>query len=214
MTEKKLTEESCGEFTRMLASSLPAPGGGAAAALCGALAASLCSMSAKLSLGKARYAQLEDLILSTDEKAEKLRERFMELIELDKEAFLPLKRAYSIDKAELGRGEILREASLAACAPAVEMLILCSETVELLYDMDEVNNPMLISDVGCGAALCAGAMEAAAMNVLINTRGFKGDTEAEKLRGELRVLLDEYLPRARELSAKITERLECDGNTP
>lgn len=203
----KLCDKSCGEFTELLSSKAPAPGGGGAAALCGALAVSLCAMSAQLTSGRKKYAGYQELLDRCISSAEGIRKRFTELIDLDRENFLPLQRAYSMDKAAPERERVIRDASLKACEAPLEMLRLCAASAELLRDMDTVGNPMLISDVGCGAALCAGAMESAAMNVFVNTRSLRGDGEAEKIKKEARRLLDENLEPMRELSGRITERL-------
>ena len=205
--EEKLGDRSCAEFAELLASKAPAPGGGGAAALCGALAVSLCAMSAGLTSGRKKYAGYQGLIDECIASAENIRERFIRLMDLDRENFLPLQRAYSMDRSAPGRDKVIREASLKACEAPLEMLRLCAASAELLRDMDTVGNPMLISDVGCGAALCAGAMESAAMNVFVNTRSLRGDGEAEKIKKEARRLLDENLEPMRELSGRIMERL-------
>ena len=66
---------------------------------------------------------------------------------------------------------------------------------------------MLLSDVGCAAALCAGAMRAAEQNVLVNTRSLKNDGEAEKLSRQASALVLEYIPRAEAVSNKVKEYL-------
>lgn len=88
------------------------------------------------------------------------------------------------------------------------MLRRCGEVLPLLERMHAIGNPMLMSDVGCAAALCAGAMRAASMNVYVNTRSLKGDGEADRINRETGALLKEFVPRAEKLSAAVTEYLE------
>ena len=83
-----------------------------------------------------------------------------------------------------------------------------AEALPLLERMHAIGNPMLMSDVGCAAALCAGAMRAASMNVYVNTRSLKGDGEADRINRETGALLKEFVPRAEKLSAAVTEYLE------
>ena len=72
---------------------------------------------------------------------------------------------------------------------------------------------MMLSDVGCAAALCAGALEAAAMNVFVNTKSLKGDQEAEALALHVSQLLDDCLPEARAVSSQVLSLLrEEDKN--
>ena len=86
-------EKSLEQFTALLASSAPAPGGGGACALCGALAAALGSMVGQLTVGKARYAQNESALHALGERAEKLRIELLEMIDGDEAAFAPLSQA-------------------------------------------------------------------------------------------------------------------------
>ena len=204
----ELKERSCAEFAAALASAAPVPGGGGAAALAGALAVSLGAMAARLSAGRkkteAEREALEERIAAADE----LRQRLLELIDRDAEGFAPLARAYALSKEDPQRREKLRNASLRACEAPMEMLRRCGETAELLTQLRERVSPLLISDLGCAAALCRGALESAAMNVWVNTRGLPEDPEARALNEETRQILDRALPLAGALCAAVREKLE------
>ena len=69
-------------------------------------------------------------------------------------------------------------------------------------------SPLLLSDIGCAAALCHGALEAAAMNVWVNTKGLPGDAQAESLNAETRRILDRTLPLTAEITARVRGKLE------
>lgn len=206
--ENKLISNSCERFTSRLSSSDAVPGGGGAAALAGALGASLCAMAANLTAGKKKYAEHEEKIQRVIKEADALRLSFLELVDLDAQAFLPLSKAYGIDKNDPERGETIRRASLDACVPAGKMLEHCGKTTELLQQMFSIGNPMLISDVGCGAELCLAAMNCAAMNVYVNTRDLKGDEEAEKLNMIVKNCLEKYAPAAEKLVRDVMKKLE------
>ena len=87
------------------------------------------------------------------------------------------------------------------------MLRCCGETAELLGQIRELVSPLLLSDVGCAAVLCRGAMEAAAMNVWVNTKSWRDDPQAETVDAEVREILAAALPKMEALAADIREKL-------
>lgn len=199
---------SCREYTEALASVRPTPGGGGAAAVSGALGASLCAMAAGITAGNKRFAAVKDEAETVARQAEELRAAFLSLAEEDEKAFGPLSRAYSMDKAAPEYADALCRASLEACRPPMEMLRRCAELTELAERLYKICSPMLLSDVGCAAAICAGAMRAAEQNVLVNTRSLKSDGEGERLNREAAALVNEFIPRAEALSAGVRKFLE------
>ena len=203
----KLTEKSCAEFAEVLASNSSVPGGGGAAALVGTLGIALCSMVGNFTVGKKKYAAVEDDVKAMLIKAESLRLHFLALVEADAEAFEPLSRAYAIPKDDPTRDEVLEKATLGACGAPAEMVKYCGEAIELLEEMRGKGSVMLISDVGCGALLCHAAMEAAAMNVFINTKSLKDREKAESIEAEVDSLLSKYLPLADEIAASVTHQI-------
>ncbi len=205
---KKLSNQNCTDFTRALASTEPVPGGGGAAALCGALAASLCAMAGGITAGRKKYAERAEALKPVVRRCEELRLELLALIDLDAEGFLPLSRAYSLPKDAPGREQALSEASLAACAAPLAMLEACGETAELLEQAEKLCSPLLLSDVGCGAALCRAAMECAAMNVFVNTGGRKDEPRARELSRHASELLGLWLPRMDDLAARVRTGLE------
>lgn len=204
MDTDKLTEKSCASFAEALASKASVPGGGGAAALVGALGIALCSMAGNFTVGKRKYAAVEDEVQAILARAESLRRRFLELVEEDARAFEPLSRAYAIPKDAPNRAEMLEKATLDACAAPVEMVKRCGEAIELLAEMKEKGSAMLISDVGCGALLCRTAMEAAAMNVFINTKTLRDRRWAQKLEQDVDAHLRRYVPMAEHIVAAVT----------
>jgi len=201
----KLIQESCEKFAELLASKTPVPGGGGAAAVVGALSAALCSMAGNFTLGKKKYADVEDDIKIILEKAEKLRLNLLELVDEDARAFEPLSQAYSIAKENPERDEILERALLNACQPPLKMIENCAEIIILLEEMLTKGSKLLISDVGCGALLCRVAMESAALNVFVNTLLLKDRDEALKIETQTDKILNEYSSRASEVAYKVTK---------
>ena len=97
-------EQSCGAFLDALASKAPVPGGGGASALAGALGAALCTMVGNYTVGKQKYAAVEEDVKALMARAEDLRARLLGLVDTDAAAFEPLSRAYAIPKEDPSRG--------------------------------------------------------------------------------------------------------------
>ena len=204
---EKLMDKSCTDFTAVLASRAPVPGGGGAAALVGALGTALCSMAGNLTLGKKKYAAVEPDIRRLLADGETVRRRLLELADMDAAAFEPLSRAYSIPKDDPSRAEVLEAATLAACCTPMEMLEQTCRAVELLEEMLEKGSVMMVSDVGCGASCCRAALESAGLNVFINTRTLTDRNTARRLEEHADRLLADYLPRAERITKEVTRRL-------
>ena len=166
MTDQTLTTgRSLSEFTAQLASAQPAPGGGGAAALAGALAASLAAMAANVTAANPRYADRHDALATLAASCDAQRTTLLALIDADAAGFLPLQRAYAIPKDDPTRAARLADAAHTACLAPLAMLEHCEQLPAAL----STASPLLRSDVGCAAALCSAAAEAAELNVLVNT---------------------------------------------
>lgn len=157
------------DFTAQLASAQPAPGGGGAAALTGALAASLTAMAANVTAANPRYAERSASLRALIDACETQRTTLLALIEADAAGFLPLQKAYAIPRTDPDRAAKLAAAAQTACLAPLDMLAHCEQVALLLAAALETASPLLRSDVGCAAALCRAAAEAAAMNVFVNT---------------------------------------------
>ena len=203
----RLTDQSVAAFTEQLAAREPVPGGGGAAATAGALGAALCVMVGNYTTGKKKYAQYEADVQRMMREAEEIRSALVALVDADADAFAPLSRAYAIPKDDPSRAEVMEEATRGACRAPAEMVRLSCRAVDLLGEMMEKGSVMLLSDVGCGAALCRAALECAAMNVYINTSSLADRALAEELEREIDTLLEKYLPEAERIAREVTRRL-------
>ena len=200
-------EKSLEDFTRELASRSPVPGGGGAAALAGALGAALGEMVGALTVGKKRYAAVEAEVRSLMERAETLRAQLLDCVEKDAAAFAPLSRAYAIPRGEPGREEEMERCLALAAQPPMEILELCCQAVELHRALAEKGSALVVSDAGCGAALCRGTMYAAALNVRVNTRAMRDRERAAALNRRVDELLERYGAAAEEVCREVYERL-------
>lgn len=200
-------EKNIDKFLEALASSAPTPGGGGAAALCGALGIALGNMVGSLTLGKKKYADVQEDIAALNAKAEALRAGFVALVDADAEAFAPLSRAYSIPKDDPARDEIMEPALLKAAEAPLEIMRKCAEALELISGYAAKGSALAISDAGCAAALCGAAMEAAALNVKINTKSMKNRAGADNINAEMNELLQKYFALSQEIYNDVSGRL-------
>ncbi|MBP3892905.1 MAG: cyclodeaminase/cyclohydrolase family protein [Atopobiaceae bacterium] len=204
---ERLTDRSCAEFASVLAAKESVPGGGGAAALVGALGVALCSMVGNFTTGKKTYAAVENDIQRMLKEATAVRLRLIDLVAEDAEAFYPLSKAYAIPRDDPMRAEVLEEATKAACAAPLEMMRQVCRAIELLEEMGEKGSKMLISDVGCGAALCRAALEAASMNVFVNTKTLRDRAFAEQTEAACDEMLATYIPRAEACAQAVMDKI-------
>lgn len=81
---------------------------------------------------------------------------------------------------------------MAACAVPLKIMELCCEAIECMAVFAEKGSRLALSDAGCGAALCKGALQAAALNIFINTKSLKNRQQAEELNRRTNEILNQY----------------------
>ena len=201
-----LTALSCDAFSEKLFSKEPVPGGGGAAALVGALAASLAGMVGNYTVGKKAYAANEADVKAAMDAADASRRALLALVEADAQAFEPLSEAYAIPKGDDGRAEALEEATRVALLPPLKMAREIAGLVDVLETLGEKGSRMLRSDVGCGAYLAASALRCAAINVTVNTSALADRVYAAEVDAEVEGLFD-AAKRADALGDKVAAEL-------
>lgn len=200
---------SLATFAKRLAAKQAVPGGGGVAALAGALAASLAAMVGNYTIGKRAYAAQEESVRRLVAEAAGLSGDLLALVQADADAFLPLSRAYAIPRDDPRRADVLEEATKGAIEAPLKMMRGICHTIEVLEEMGEKGSTMLVSDVGVGSLMARAALEAAAMNVFVNTKTLRDRAYAEEIEDECTRLLDEYVRRAELLSASVMERIRA-----
>ncbi|MBM6924728.1 cyclodeaminase/cyclohydrolase family protein [Pseudoflavonifractor phocaeensis] len=185
-------EQTCGAFLDALASKAPTPGGGGASALAGAVGTALCTMVGNFTVGKKKYAAVEEDVKALMAQAEQVREELLAQVDADAAAFEPLSQAYAIPKDDPGRGEVMERCLRAAAAPPMTILRLCCKAIDLHGKMLEKGSVIMLSDVGTGAALCRGALLGAALNVKVNTKSMADRAYAQAMDQEAEALVAQY----------------------
>src|SRR5450830_362305 len=198
------------DFIEAVAEGTPAPGGGSAAAHTGALAAALAVMVARLTVGRAKYAEAEAECWQIIEKGEHLRKELQQAVLLDAEAFegILIARRLPKDSEELQtkRQNAMREATLQAARVPLMNAAKSIEVMKLALRMAEIGNVNAISDAGAGVNLGKAAFEAAAMNVRINLLGIENEAEPLQMLEELKFLASAALALIEQANFAIHDR--------
>ena len=207
----ELMNLSCKAFLEDLASNAPIPGGGGAAALVGAAGAALGNMVGSLTIGKKKYAAVEADILVLNRRAAALRKRLEGLVQADADAFTPLAAAYKLPKEtpeqQAHKAAVLEAALEGACAVPLEIMSACCEGITLAAEYAEKGSMMAVSDAGCAALFCKAALQAAGLNVSINTRLMADKAHAAALNAQADAMLTEFVPQADQIYEKLTHSL-------
>ena len=198
-----MTLASCREFVTVLASDAPAPGGGGAAALVGAIGTALGNMVGSLTVGKKKYAAVEAEIIALKAKCDDLQKQLLDQVEADEVNFLPLAKAYGIPKDDPNRDKVMEEATIIACSTPMHIMELCCEAIEAISVFAAKGSRLAVSDAGCGAVCCKAALQAASLNVFINTKSLKNREVAEEMNAKANGMLDKYCAMADEIFASV-----------
>lgn len=209
----KLTDLHTKEFLALLASDAPAPGGGGAAAMAGALAAALASMQANLTIGKKNFvehqAEAELLLL----QAENSRSKLLELAEDDAAVFSEFMRCYRLPKSneeeKLLRSQSICRAAKRAAEIPLEIARESLRVMRLALRMAQIGNPHVITDGAVGGLLARAALRGSIYNIMVNLRLTQDEAynmtlcqesnlleqQAEKLEQEILALTDKVIGR-------------------
>ena len=197
------TLKSCRDFVEVLATNAPAPGGGGAAALVGAIGTALGNMVGSLTVGKKKYADVEAEIIALKAKCDELQKNLLDQVPADEEGFVPLSKAYGIPKDDPNRDKVLEEATIVACAVPMKIMELCCESIEAIAVFAAKGSRLAVSDAGCGAVCCKAALQSASLNVFINTKSLKNREVAEEMNAKANGMLDKYCAMADEIFAGV-----------
>lgn len=203
----KLIEMNITAFNGLLASDAPAPGGGSAASLAGALGVSLAAMVGGLTVGKKKYADHEALAKSVMAAGLELQKELLELMDRDTEAFNGVTAVFAMpkdtDEQKAARAAAMQEA-LKSCTLTPFAMMECSlKALELTHSLLGKSNESAASDLGVAALMLKTAMQGAWLNVCTNISSIKDAAFADKYRKDGEALLAKALPLADALYAHV-----------
>jgi formiminotetrahydrofolate cyclodeaminase len=187
------THSSIVTFLDDLASERPTPGGGGAAALCGAIGAALVSMVANLTIGKKNYEAVSEDLAAVHAKAEALRAELTRAIEEDVVAFNAVMGAYGLprgtDEEKAKRAAAIQAALKDATLAPLRAVKACFAVIRLSAAAAEKGNLNVISDAGVAVLAANAGLRSAALNVFINAKSIKDRDFAEKQITKVNALL-------------------------
>ncbi|MFQ5811613.1 MAG: cyclodeaminase/cyclohydrolase family protein [Anaerolineae bacterium] len=189
-----LTEKPVTTFLDELASSAPAPGGGSVAALSGALGAALVSMVCNLTVGKKKYADVQEDIEALLEKSETLRQELTDLLEEDVKAYTAYSKAAKMprqtEEQKAERSKARQEALKVATDVPLRIAEAAAKVMYLCRPAAEKGNVWAVSDAGVAVLMAEAALRSAALNVLINLGSLKDKEFVAEKRAKLDSLLE------------------------
>jgi formiminotetrahydrofolate cyclodeaminase len=204
----KLSEMTVKAFADMLASDAPAPGGGSAAALAGAIGAGLTAMVACLTQGRKQYADYAVFAAEAEERGNMLKARLLNVMDQDTEAFNLVSAAFALpketDEEKSARSAAIQKGLKACTETPLLCMELCAEAITLSTELLEHGfNTSSASDLGVAFLQLGCGIRGAWLNVLINIGSIKDEDFVTAARAKGETLLTHALPLAVEGYEKI-----------
>jgi formiminotetrahydrofolate cyclodeaminase len=181
-------------FLEQVSAPTPTPGGGTVAAVVGAIATSLATMVANLTIGRKKFADREDALRKVKVEAEALRGTLFELARRDSEAFEAVLRARRLPQAtpeEIAeRDRQIAATSLEATRVPLETARGCIRVLELATEAVRAGNPNAASDAGVAGLLAEAGAAGALLNVEINLKSLSPSADKEDVQQQTRHFRD------------------------
>lgn len=204
-------EQKIYDYLDVLASKAPVPGGGGASALGGALAAALGQMVANLTVGKKRYADVEEEMQGYLCALNICQMEMAALADRDAEVFAPLAAAYGLpaetEEEKAKKAQVMEENLLAASLVPLQIMEKAVGMMAVLEEMEKKGSRMAVSDVGVAVQFARTALTGAVMNVYINTKSMKNREKAEDLNHRAEELMETGIQKADQVYGKVLEKL-------
>lgn len=199
-------------FCDLLSTDAPAPGGGSVAALCTAMSGALTAMVSNLTVGKKGYEGAQDTVLELAEKAQAIKEKALQCIDKDTDAFYLMMDAMRLPKKtdeEIAiRDAKMEETTQKAIMAPFETLELSLLAVELAQQVAKVGNTNALSDAGVAALTALTGAKAAYYNILINIKGITTQTFIDDILGKSAALIEKIENIAAAVETDIQTRLK------
>lgn len=206
--EMNFAKQSIESFVQDLNSTKPMPGGGSAAAICGAMGAALAGMSAHMTAGKKKYAAVEEKMQEIITATKKLQDEMLVMAREDADMYSLVLQAYKLPNATAEeanqRKQAIEEASKVAVVSSLKVTGACVRIMKLAYTTVVEGNPMMVTDGSASALLARACQQVAAYNVRINLRGVNDRSVA----AEAEQLLGRHLAEGAKLQESVLQEVE------
>jgi formiminotetrahydrofolate cyclodeaminase len=158
---------------------------------------------ANLTVGKKKYADVEEEIKGLRTKAGDLQRQLLVLIQKDADNFEPLAKAYGMPKEteeqKQAKAQVMEKALKDACSVPLEIMKLCCQAIDLHEDFAHKGSSLAVSDAGVGVEFCKAALRGASLNVFINTKLMTDRAYAEETNKHANDMLSKYVKKADEI---------------
>ncbi len=210
-SKKRLIDLTVKGFINETAADSPAPGGGSVSALCAALGVSLGAMVANLSADKRGWENKTEFFSNWAEKAQKIKEELMYLIDEDTNAFNAIMNALQMPKTtaeeKSARSAALESASIYATEIPLKTMQVAYSSIDMLEAMIVNGNPNSITDAGVGLLCIKTAVRGAYFNVLVNAKGLNTKDKAAAMANEAKALLKDNHSKIDAILQKVEEAI-------
>jgi len=207
--------DSVGTFAELVGAGTPTPGGGSVAAYSGVLAAALGQMMCNLTIGKAKYLEVEPRVKEIKADLERLGARLRELIAEDANSFESVLVAYrqpkETDEQKVERKRRIDIATRGAVDVPLETAQRALEVLQRLADLAKIGNPNALPDVTVGSRLAETAVKGAYYNIGINLKTLADRTAAGTIERQTTELIIETERLAAEIESTMLKQMESDG---
>ncbi|PSL05277.1 formiminotetrahydrofolate cyclodeaminase [Haloactinopolyspora alba] len=197
------------EFLHQLAARVPAPGGGAVAALHAAQAAALLAMVARYSVDSGDDGGSE-VVERSLVQADALRRDALELADDDAEAFEAVVAAYGMphetDDEQAARSAAVSSALAEAAEPPAAVIVAATHLVAMAEGLLPVGNRHVVTDIGAAADAARAAATTARLNIEVNAAGLADDEMRTRLT-ETAAGVDQLVDRADEVVAAVRRQV-------
>jgi formiminotetrahydrofolate cyclodeaminase len=204
-------EQSVSQFVGALASAAPTPGGGAASALAGTLAAALAEMVGQLTVGRPRFQAVETQARELLARLGEQHAALLRLMDEDADAYRHVAAAYALpretDADRAARERATQAALRRAMQPPRAIAAAALECLRATEAMAAIGNPTVISDAGCAAILAEAALRSANLNVLANVALLRDAPAGAAARAECGAREAEAAPLLARVMAAVRQRL-------
>ncbi|WP_062989335.1 cyclodeaminase/cyclohydrolase family protein [Nocardia anaemiae] len=204
MSQPAFAEATLAQYLTDLAAKVPAPGGGAVAALHAAQGAALVAMVARYTT-RAKDAEHRPVIDRIIEAADASRERALALADADAAAFTAVGNAYKLPKDSperaAARGDAITAALLEAARVPAAVVDEADEVLSLAAELLPIGNPNVVTDIGAAADAARAAATSSQLNIEINVRSLSAE-QGDKFAPVL-IRIDEITARADALHADV-----------
>lgn len=210
--QEALVNLTLNSFCDLLSTDAPAPGGGSVAALCTAMSGALTAMVSNLTVDKKGYESAKETVLVLAEKAQNIKERALQAIDKDTDAFYLMMDAMRLPKKtdeEIAlRNAKIEETTQKAILAPFETLELSLPAVELAQQVAKVGNINALSDAGVAALTALTGAKAAYYNILINVKGVTTQAFADDILAKSESIMSRIETLAQAVEQDIKARLK------